>query len=217
MPRFAKWDAWNAVTQSGVLLIERLSDADEALAVARAAAEGGIRAIEVTLSVPGALGVIEQLAREFAGTGVAIGAGTVLDAQAAYACVQAGANIVVSPNLDRDMLRVANRYKVLSISGALTPTEITDALEAGADLVKIFPTLAIGPSYIKAIREPLPQAPLLPTGGVTPANVADWFAAGVAAVGVGSFITKAARPDGDYSRVTAAARAFLETVAAVRD
>jgi 2-dehydro-3-deoxyphosphogluconate aldolase/(4S)-4-hydroxy-2-oxoglutarate aldolase len=214
MPSFVKWDAWRAVTESGTLLIERLGDADEALNVARAAIDGGVRAIEVTLSVPGALDVIERLARQYAGCGVAIGAGTVLDAPAAYACVQAGAHILVSPNLNPDMLTVANRYKVLAIGGALTPTEIVNTLTAGADMVKIFPTTSIGPAYVKAVREPLPQAPIVPTGGVTVGNVADWFDAGAVAVGVGSTITKAARVDGDYSRVTAAAKQFL---AAIRD
>ncbi|AXH37045.1 hypothetical protein DVJ78_00480 [Humibacter sp. BT305] len=102
------------------------------------------------------------------------------------------------------------------ISGAYTPTEIVDTLEVGADIVKLFPTDAVGPGYVKTVRAPLPQAPILPAGGVTPANVGDWFAAGVVAVGVGSYVTKAARADGDYSKVTAAASEFLAAISAAR-
>lgn len=211
-----KWNAWSAIVQTGALLIVRLPTADEALSVARAAVEGGIRALEITLSVPNALGVIEQLGREFAGDGIAVGAGTVLDAQSAFACVQSGATLLVSPNLNRGMLQVANRYQALSVSGAFTPSEIVNTLEAGADIVKLFPTTNAGPKYVRAILEPLPQAPILPAGGATAANVADWFKAGVVAVGVGSCITKAAREDGDYARVTAAAQDFLAAIAAVR-
>lgn len=180
--------------------------------MAKAAVDGGIRALEITLSVPNALDVIRQLRAEFDGSGVVVGAGTVLDAQAAFACVQAGAQVLVSPNLNRGMLEVANRYQALSISGAYTPTEIADTLSAGADIVKLFPTLNAGPKYVKTVLEPLPQTPILPAGGANAANVAEWFAAGVVAVGVGSSITKAARPDGDYARVTAAAEEFLAAI-----
>ncbi|PKQ30546.1 MAG: hypothetical protein CVT62_13105 [Actinobacteria bacterium HGW-Actinobacteria-2] len=207
-----KWNAWGSLVETGALLIVRLPSAEEALSVAKAAVDGGIRALEITLSVPNALDVIRQLRAEFDGSGVVVGAGTVLDAQAAFACVQAGAQILVSPNLNRGMLEVANRYQALSISGAYTPTEIVDTLSAGADIVKLFPTLNAGPKYVKTVLEPLPQTPILPAGGANLANVADWFAAGVVAVGVGSSITKAARPDGDYARVTAAAQDFLAAI-----
>lgn len=211
-----KWKSWSALEQTGTLLIVRLPSAEEALAVARAAVEGGIRALEITLSVPDSLDVIRQLAREYAGTGIVVGAGTVLDAQSAFSCLQAGASLLVSPNLNPEMLRVANRYQALSISGAFTPTEIVETLESGADIVKLFPTVNAGPKYVKTVLEPLPQTPILPAGGASVRNVADWFEAGVTAVGVGSSITKAARPDGDYQRVTAAAREFLQAVADAR-
>lgn len=209
-------NTWSAIEQTGALLIVRLSSAEEALSVARAAIEGGVRALEVTLSVPDALSVIGTLSREFAGDGIAIGAGTVLDAQSAFNCVQAGARLLVSPNLKPEMLTVANRYQALSISGAFTPTEIVDTMEAGADIVKLFPTTFAGPKYVQTVLEPLPQAPILPAGGATPENVGEWFAAGVVAVGVGSSITKAARVDGDYQRVTDAAKGFLAAIAAAR-
>lgn len=211
-----KWNTWSAIEQTGALLIVRLPSAEEALSVARAAIEGGVRALEITLSVPDSLDVIRQLSREYAGDGIAVGAGTVLDAQSAFACVQSGAQLLVSPNLNPEMLQVANRYQVLSVSGAFTPTEIVDTMEAGADIVKLFPTTLAGPTYVKTILEPLPQTPILPAGGATAANVGDWFEAGVVAVGVGSSITKAARVDGDYTRVTAAAREFLAAIAQAR-
>ncbi|MCW3158620.1 bifunctional 4-hydroxy-2-oxoglutarate aldolase/2-dehydro-3-deoxy-phosphogluconate aldolase [Micropruina sonneratiae] len=210
------WSSWSAIEQTGALLIVRLPSADEALAVARAAVEGGVRALEITLSVPNALGVIRQLTTEFGDT-VTVGAGTVLDAQSAFACIQAGARVLVSPNLNPEMITVANRYQALSISGAFTPTEMVDTMAAGADIVKLFPTGIVGPNYVRTVLEPLPQTPILPAGGANTDNVGDWFDAGVVAVGVGSAITKAARPDGDYARVTAAAKDFLAAIATARD
>lgn len=212
----SKLDVLNAIHTTGAVLIVRLDSAQEALDVSRAAIAGGIRALEITLSVPNALEIVRALSDEYESQGVAVGAGTVLDAQAAFASVQAGARILVSPNLNRGMLQTANRYQAVSISGAYTPTEIVDTMEAGADIVKLFPTDAVGPGYVRTVRAPLPQAPLLPAGGVTPENVGDWFAAGVGAVGVGSYVTKAARADGDLRKVTAAASEFLAAIAAAR-
>lgn len=212
----SKLDVLNAIHTTGAVLIVRLDSAQEALDVSRAAIAGGIRALEITLSVPNALEIVRTLSDEYESQGVAVGAGTVLDAQAAFASLQAGARILVSPNLNRGMLQTANRYQAVSISGAYTPTEIVDTMEAGADIVKLFPTDAVGPGYVRTVRAPLPQAPLLPAGGVTPENVGDWFAAGVVAVGVGSYVTKAARADGDLRKVTAAASEFLAAIAAAR-
>jgi 2-dehydro-3-deoxyphosphogluconate aldolase / (4S)-4-hydroxy-2-oxoglutarate aldolase len=143
-----------------------------------------------------------------------VGAGTVFDGHAAYECIRAGARFLVSPQLNPEMIRVANRYQVPTISGAFTPTEILESAEAGADIVKLFPTENAGIPYTKAVLAPLAHLPLMPAGGVTTDNVKEWFAAGVAGVGVGSAVTKAWQPDGDYTRVTAAAQDFL---AAVRD
>lgn len=211
-----KLDAAEAIVRPGVLLIVRLPSEEEALRVARAAVEGGVKALEITLSVPNALGIIKTLSREFAQDGVVVGAGTVLDGQSAFNAIQAGASLVVSPNLNPEMIAVANRYQALTVSGALTPTEIVDSLTAGADIVKLFPTANFGPKYVKTVREPLPQAPLLPAGGANVSNVGEWFEAGVVAVGVGSAITKAARPDGDYQRVTAATVDMLAAIEQAR-
>lgn len=160
--------------------------------------------------------MIERLSQQFASQGVICGAGTVLDGNAAWSSIQAGARFLVSPNLNTEMIRVANRYQVATISGAYTPTEIINTAEAGADMVKLFPTEAGGIPYAKAVLAPLAHIPLIPAGGVTTENVGDWFDAGVAAVGVGSAITKAARADGDIRRVTAAAEEFVAAIEHLR-
>lgn len=213
---FTKLRVLQTIHDSGNVLIVRLDTADEAYEVAVAAVAGGIRALEITLSIPGALGVIQRLAERFAQDDVVIGAGTVLDEHAAWASIQAGAQFLVSPNLNPTMIRVANRYQIATISGAYTPTDIVETAEAGADIVKLFPTEAGGIPYTKAVLAPLAHIPLLPAGGVTPGNVGDWFSAGVTVVGVGSAITKAGRPDGDMARVTEAAAEFVAALARVK-
>lgn len=210
-----KHEVLSAVVDSGVVLIVRLDSPDEALAVSRAAVAGGIRALEITLSVPRALEVVRTLADEV-GDHVAVGVGTVLDAEMAVASVQAGARMLVSPNLNPDMIRAANRYQALTISGAFTATEIVQTMEAGADIVKLFPTEIAGPDYLRTVMAPLAHAPILPAGGATRDNVGDWFAAGALAVGVGSAITKAARASGDIDDVTRAAADFLAAVESAR-
>ncbi|MFB6671874.1 bifunctional 4-hydroxy-2-oxoglutarate aldolase/2-dehydro-3-deoxy-phosphogluconate aldolase [Streptomyces sp. NPDC056390] len=211
-----KFNALDAITRPGALLIVRLDSAEEALAVSEAAIEGGIRALEITLSVPGALDVISSLADRHGADGIVVGAGTVLDEQAAHRCISAGANLLVSPNLNPAMLAVANRYQAVSVSGAFTPSEIVDTMQAGADIVKLFPAEFVGPAFVRTVKAPLPQTPVMPAGGVTPDNVKEWFDAGVTAVGVGSSVTKAARADGDYRKVTRAAAAMLGAIAEAR-
>jgi len=211
-----KHEVLQAIADTGAVLIIRLDSAEEALQVARAAVAGGVRALEVTLSVPNAFDVIRTLSQEFADQGIAVGAGTILDEQAAFAAITAGARLLVSPNLNPDMIRLANRYQIATISGAFTPTEFVQTLEAGADIVKLFPTEIAGPDYLRTVLAPLPQTPVLPAGGATTQNVGEWFSAGALAVGVGSAITKAARPDGDYGRVTDAAAEFLAAIRAAR-
>ncbi len=204
-----------AVHDTGTVLIVRLSTAEASYEVAREAIAGGIRAVEVTLTTPGALDVIRRLSSEH--PEVEVGAGSVLDAASAYASVQAGARFLVSPQFDAGMLETAGRYQVVSICGAATPTEIVQAAAAGADLVKLFPSSVLNRDYARAVLEPLGHIPLIPAGGVSPDNVADWFDAGVAAVGVGSFITKAAQRESvEQHPVRAAARSFLKAVADAR-
>ncbi|WP_284755305.1 hypothetical protein [Arthrobacter sp. efr-133-R2A-120] len=207
-----KFEVLETIVRTGALLIARLDSADEAYRVSEAAIEGGIRAVEVPLTVPGALGVIERLADKYGDQGIVIGAGTVLDAEAAFASISAGARLLVSPQFNPKMIAAGNRHQAVTASGAFTPTEVVNTLEAGADIIKLFPAELGGPSYVKTILAPLPQAPIMPSGGVTPANVGAWFDAGVTAVGVGSFVTKAAQNDGDYGLVARAAQTFLAAI-----
>lgn len=209
---FTKLQTLRTIDDSGAVLIVRLPDADTAERVAHAAIEGGFRALEITLSIPGAVDLIRRLASQYAPEGVAVGAGTVLDGHAAYECIRAGAAFLVSPQLNPEMIRVANRYQVPTISGASTPTELLESAEAGADILKLFPTEGAGIPYAKAVLAPLSHLPIMPAGGVTTGDVAEWFAAGVVGVGVGSAVTKAWQPDGDFTGVTTAAREFLSAV-----
>lgn len=211
-----KLENLNTIAETGIILIIRSESEEEALSVAEAAIAGGIRALEITMSVPGALDVIKVLSRKYASQGILIGAGTILDGETARAAILAGAEMLVSPQLNPDMIKVANRYQAVTVSGAFTAKEIVETLEAGADIVKLFPAEAVGPQYVKAMAAPLPQAAIAPTGGVTPQNVHEWLAAGCVGVGVGSYITKAAKDSGDYGRVTKAAEEFLQAVAAAR-
>jgi 2-dehydro-3-deoxyphosphogluconate aldolase / (4S)-4-hydroxy-2-oxoglutarate aldolase len=208
--------ALEAITATGAVLIVRSETAEEALSVSEAAIEGGFRAIEITLSVPRALTVIATLSERYAREGILVGAGTVLDDVAAHACITSGARLLVSPNLNPAMIATANRYQVVTISGAFTPSEIVDTMQAGADIVKLFPAEFVGADYVRTVLAPMPAAPLMPAGGVTPDNVTSWFDAGVVAVGVGGFVTKAARPDGDYRRVTEASAAILGAIEKAR-
>lgn len=210
-----KLDTLNAIDDAGLILIVRLDDPEEVYNVATHAIKGGIRVLEITLSTRGALDIITRLAGEHASNGVLIGAGTVLDGHSAYASINAGASFLVSPQLNPEMLKVANRYQIASISGAFTPTEIVNTAEHGADIVKLFPTDA-GPAYAKAILAPLAHVPLIPAGGVTPQNTAQWFDAGVAGVAVGSYVTKAAAHSRNYDDVAAAASTFTQAVREAR-
>jgi 2-dehydro-3-deoxyphosphogluconate aldolase/(4S)-4-hydroxy-2-oxoglutarate aldolase len=213
---YKKLRTLNTIDESGAVLIVRLANAEVAERVAEAAIAGGFRAIEITLSIPGAVDVIRQLSAKHGPNGVAIGAGTVLDEHSAYECIRAGADFLVSPQLNPAMIRTANRYQVPTISGAYTPTELVESAEAGADILKLFPTEAGGIPYAKSVLAPLAHLPIMPAGGVTVENVGEWFEAGVAGVGVGSYVTKAWQPDGDFSRVTEAAKEFLSAVAEAR-
>jgi len=204
------------IADGGMIVIIRTSDPQEAQKIAEACIAGGVGALEITMSVPNALKVIETLAQTYRNGEVVIGAGTVLDAETARSAILAGAELLVSPHLNEDMIRVCNRYQVISVVGAMSPKEVVETLEAGADIVKLFPAELLGPQYVKVIKAPLEQAPIVPTGGVTPQNVSEWLNAGCIAVGVGSYITKAAKQDGDYGKVSAAAREFVEAITAAR-
>lgn len=211
-----KFDSLLNIKSTGTFLIIRLDDEEVAYQVAKASIAGGMRALEITYSVPGALRIVRRLAQEHSDDGVLIGVGTVIDSQSAYYAIEAGARMLVSPHLCPEMIKIANRYQAVSICGAFTPSEMLGAVEAGADIAKLFPAEAVGPAYVKAVTAPFPQIPIAPTGGVSPENVRQWFDAGIFACGVGSYVSKAGGKNNDYAKVTEATRTFLKAVSAAR-
>ncbi len=200
-----------------MVLIIRTDCEEEAKKIAVAAVDGGIKALEITMAVPNAINVIKYLADKYKNDDVVVGAGTVLDAETANAVMLAGARLLVSPNLNPKMIEIANRYQAITVSGAMTPTEIINTVNAGADLVKLFPADFFGPKYVKTVKAPLPQAEIVPTGGVNPDNIKEWFDAGCSAVGVGSFVSKAHKKDGDFNKVTKAAEIFVKAIKAAKE
>ena len=203
------------IREVGLVPVLRADSEEEALAIAYALEAGGVTVLEVTMTVPGALDAIRRLANE-AGDRILVGAGTVLDPETARACMLAGAQFIVSPALNLKTIELCRRYDVAVFPGALTPTEIVTAWEAGADAVKVFPCSAVGGAkYLKAIKAPLPQIELIPTGGVSLATAAEFLEAGAIALGVGGDLVdnnaiRAGRPE----VITGHARQYLEIVAA---
>lgn len=212
----AKLDVINKVLQSGIVAIVRTNNAEKAKKVVEAISAGGIKVIEVTMSVPGAIDVIKELSGFCAQEAITLGVGSVLDPETARSAILAGAEYVVTPCLNPDVIKLCNRYQVPSMPGAMSVREVVEALEAGADIVKVFPGEILGPQFIKAVHGPIPQAPLMPTGGVTADNVKDWLAAGAVALGVGGSLTAGAKT-GDYAAVTAAAKLFVEKIREARN
>lgn len=198
------------------MAIIRIQDAARVPAVARALADGGVRALEVTMTVPGAIDVIRSLSAALSDD-ILLGAGTVLDSATAEKVIDAGARFVVAPTFSPDTIRACHERDVPVMPGCLTPTEMLRAWEIGADIIKVFPATALGPGYLKDIRAPLPQLKLMPTGGVTPDNAGEWIRAGAVAVGIGSALTDAkAIAAGDYASIEAAARRVIASVRAAR-
>jgi 2-dehydro-3-deoxyphosphogluconate aldolase/(4S)-4-hydroxy-2-oxoglutarate aldolase len=201
----------DALVARGAVAVLRLPGADWGREAVAAVASGGVTAIEVTLTTPGALRLIEQLS---ANDQLLVGAGSVLSAEAAREAIDAGARYVVSPVFDPDVLATAHTYDVPALPGAFTPTEMLQAYKAGADLVKVFPADSFGPAYFKAVLAPMPFLELMPTGGVTPDNVGAWLAAGAVAVGLGSaLIDPKLVATKDWATLTARARTITEQVA----
>jgi 2-dehydro-3-deoxyphosphogluconate aldolase / (4S)-4-hydroxy-2-oxoglutarate aldolase len=191
----------------------RTENPGDLVSVSRALADGGVKFVEITMTVPGALEIIRDAVAQLKDTDVYIGAGTVLDAETARAAIIAGAQFVVGPGFDFEMVRVCNTYGVVVMPGAFTPTEIIQAWRAGADVVKVFPANIGGPDYLKTIKEPLPQVELLPTKGVDFETAGAYIKAGAIAVGAGStFVTKALMAAKDYPRITENAKRFIQIV-----
>lgn len=206
------------IQEVGIIPVVRANSAQEALDAVDAVCAGGIPIVEITMTVPRAIEIIREVVRSRGGR-VLVGAGTVLDAQTADECVDAGAEFVVSPGFDAATVERMRQRGRLMMAGALTPTEVIAAWKAGSDFVKVFPCGQVGgAAYIKALKAPLPQVPLVPTGGVTLDTAADFIAAGAAALGVGGELVQAAAlKDGKTEEIVEAARKFLAVVARARE
>jgi 2-dehydro-3-deoxyphosphogluconate aldolase/(4S)-4-hydroxy-2-oxoglutarate aldolase len=205
-----------AIEQQGIVAVIRMQEPDRLRAVIDALAEGGVRALEVTMTVPRAIELIAGIAPSLPDD-IIFGAGTVVDADTAARAIDAGARFIVSPVFRRPVIAACHERDVPAMPGCLTPTEILDAWEAGADVVKIFPATRLGPGYINDVRAPLPYVKLMPTGGVTLDNAGEWITAGAVAVGVGSALVNiAAIGRGDYTTLTANARRIVASVQAAR-
>jgi 2-dehydro-3-deoxyphosphogluconate aldolase/(4S)-4-hydroxy-2-oxoglutarate aldolase len=200
-----------------VAVVRADSGGDDLVRVVEAVAEGGVHCIEVTMTTPGALACIERAAQRLTGANVLLGVGTVLDAETCRLAVLAGAEYVVSPTLSVPVIRMARRYGKPVIAGAYTPTEILTAWERGSDFVKVFPASIGGPEYIKALKGPLPQIPLVPTGGVELENIGAFLKAGASALAVGgNLVSKKLVAARDFKGLTENARRFAEAVRAAR-
>ena len=196
---------------TGIVGIIRVQSSTELLRIAQALYRGGLYCLEITMNTPGALKAIEEVGQNL--PEIIMGAGTVLDAVSAREAILAGAQFLVTPTVKLDVLEVAHRYGVPAIIGAMTPTEILTAWEAGADMVKVFPASVLGPKYLQEIHGPLPQIPLVPTGGITADNAGDFIRAGAVAVCVGSWLVdKKAVAEGRYAVLTERARQLIEAV-----
>lgn len=200
----------------GVVAIIRSPDSSRLVDVAEALLAGGVSAMEVTFTVPRAHQVLEEVADRLGGR-ILLGAGTVLDAATARTAMLAGAEFIVSPVVSKEVIACCRRYSKLSLPGALTPTEILTAWEAGADIVKVFPSEITGPAYLKAVRAPLPQVRLMPTGGVNLETAADYLRAGACALGIGgSLVEPKAIAAGDFARIENLARQYMTIVRETR-
>ena len=203
------------MSDAGLVAVVRAENADEAIKTSDACLDGGCPSIELTFTVPGAHKVIEALAEKYPNGEMLLGAGTVLDSETARIAILSGAAYIVSPSFNLETAKLCNRYRVPYVPGCMTINEVITAMEAGADIIKIFPADLFGPKIIKDIKGPLPQAKMMPTGGVDVDNVGEWIKAGAVAVGAGSSLTKGAKT-GDYKAITETAKKFIDGIRAAR-
>ncbi|CEM61096.1 bifunctional 4-hydroxy-2-oxoglutarate aldolase/2-dehydro-3-deoxy-phosphogluconate aldolase [Treponema phagedenis] len=199
------------IKENGIVAVIRGKDKEEALRFSKACIDGGVKILEITFTVPDAIGVLKSL-HDKLDTDAVLGAGTVLDATTARFAIMNGARFVVSPAFDKEVAMLCNLYQVPYMPGCMTPTEIVEALKYGADVIKIFPGSAFGPSYFSAIHGPLPQANLMPTGGVSVDNVGEWIKNGAFAVGAGSALVK-----GSSEEIIERAKAFIKNIKEARN
>lgn len=211
-----KTETLSKIKKCGLVAVVRAKDIAEAERITEACIEGGVAAIELTFTVPKAHRLIEHMADRYVSSGeIIIGAGTVLDSETARIAILSGAQYIVSPHLDTQILKLCSRYRVACMPGVFTPTEAVKALENGADVLKIFPGDVATPKFIKALHGPLPQAEMMPSGGVSVENAAEWIKAGAVALGAGGSLTGAAK-DGDFAAITKTAKRFLEEIERAR-
>jgi len=206
-----KINLMQGIVDCGIIAVVRIENTEQAFKIVEAVKAGGIETIEITLTVPNAIEVIKKLSSTYRKEEILIGAGTVLDATTARMAILAGATFLVSPFLNFEMIKTCNRYQRVCIAGAMSIKEIVEAMEAGSDFVKLFPGNAFGPEIVKAIKGPLPYAPLVVTGGVNLSNVAQWIKAGCEVVGIGGELTRGAKT-GNYKEVEETARQFVQAV-----
>lgn len=200
------------VVDCGIVAVVRFAEPGPLVDVVKALAEGGVTVAEVTFTVPNALDVIREAKKQL-GDRVLLGAGTVLDPETARAAFLAGAEFIVSPAVNLDVIRMCRRYDKLVMPGAFTPTEVLTAWEAGADVVKVFPADVVGPAFFKALRGPLPQVKLMPTGGVDLTTAGEFLKAGAVCLGVGGqLVEPKAVKDRDFARITALAKQYVDVV-----
>ena len=199
----------------GIVAVVRAENAEKAMKITDACIAGGVPAIEMTFTVPKAHKVIEELSSHYSENDIILGAGTVLDAETARIAILSGAQYIVSPYFDEDTIKLCNRYAIPCMPGCMTIHDVVKALELGCDIIKLFPGDAFGPGMVKAIKGPIPQANIMPTGGVDVNNVADWIKAGVVAVGAGGSLTAGAKT-GNYELITETAKQFVENIKIAR-
>lgn len=204
------------ILDTGIVAVIRAQSSEQLIHVVKALRDGGVKAIEITMTTPNALDVIHEVSKEYKDDCV-IGAGTVLDAETARATMLAGAEYIVSPTLNLDVIKICRRYSTIIVPGAYTPTEILSAWEAGADIVKVFPATSLGASYFKDVLAPLPQVRMSPTGGVDQNSVTDFIKAGAACVAVGGhLVSKKALAEKDWASITSAAASFIQKIKEAR-
>ena len=206
----------NKLTKSGVIAVVRANSKEEALLIVDHIIKGGITAIEITFTIDNALDVIKEVSSHYKDNEeIIIGAGTVLDAETARLAILNGAQFIVGPNFNKEVAKLSNRYQIPYTPGCFTINEMIEAMEYGVDIIKVFPGGAFGPKIIKDIKGPLPQINLMPTGGVSLSNAAEWIKTGAVCVGVGSDLTKPAQTK-DYEKITQTAKQYVAIIKEAR-
>lgn len=211
-----KEEILHRIKECGLVAVVRAETKEQAFKIEDACIEGGVCAIEITYTVPGATEILKELSSKYSDEEIILGAGTVMDTETARIAILAGARYIVTPYLNKDVVYLCNRYSIPCMPGAMTIKEVVECLEAGADIIKVFPGEVLGPKFIKAVRGPIPYVSLMPTGGVDLENISQWIEAGAVAVGAGGSLTKGAKK-GDYNSITKTAKEFITKIKLARE